>query len=366
MEGDGLALATMEDDFLCGGFLHLETRGRLHLRDGVLARVESFALLVELDLAIFIRQDLPKVDALWGICRLTCGGVGDMKTRPLNRSAGDGIFLINREFRGLVVLKDQFLFVTGIQGDRLSTVGVLVRQVVRRGDGLLRDFIGAGGQPEGNGAVLPGGHIILVIAIHPFDGEYGAGDLGVRVVRVHLGDGELRLLEIIKNELRISTRPQPNDLGRFIGHHPRIGNRFFGHFVRVNRNARERRSAVLPSHHVLMIAMMNAFDFKGSAGDDFLGLAILLENGQVWQPLVHSGHGYGSAAVHISLIHMDNNRVLELGKRLRHGHLNEGECSCGDIGDGDGPIRPSGFCADELPILEDVKNGSLQRIFRII
>ena len=114
MEGDGLALTTMEDDLLRGGFLHLEARGRLYLRDGVLARVEALALLVELDLAIFIRQDLSKVDALWGVCRLTCGGVGDMKTRPLNRRAGDGIFLINREFRGLMVLEYQLFFITGI------------------------------------------------------------------------------------------------------------------------------------------------------------------------------------------------------------------------------------------------------------
>ena len=73
LEGDRLALAAVEDDGLCGRLFHLETGGRSHLRDGVLAGVEPLALLMELDFAVGIGED-----SLWTLRRrihIYCGCV---------------------------------------------------------------------------------------------------------------------------------------------------------------------------------------------------------------------------------------------------------------------------------------------------
>ena len=153
-----LALAAMEDDCLLGGFLELESRGGRHLLDGELAGVQSLALLVELDLAIGIGEDLPKIVALRRVCRLAGGGVGHMETRPLHRSAGDRVHLVDGQLRGLVVFKDHLFLIPCIQGDGLLPVRVLVRQIIRGRDRQLCDPEGAGSHSQGDGAILPGGH----------------------------------------------------------------------------------------------------------------------------------------------------------------------------------------------------------------
>ena len=111
---------------------------------------------------------------------------------------------------------------------------------------------------------------------------------------------------------------------------------------------------------------MDALDFKGGARNDFLGLSILLENSQIWQPLVHGSHRDGATAVHIGLIHINNNRVLELGKRLRHGYLDEGIQAFGNVRDSDCAICSSSLCSNELPVFQNIEHRSLQRIFRIV
>ena len=153
-----LALAAMEDDCLLGGLPELESRGGRHLLDGELAGVQSLALLVELDLAIGIGEDLPKIVALRCVCRLAGGGVGHMETRPLHRSTGDGVHLVDGQLRGFVVFKDQLFLIPCIQGDGLLPVRVLVRQIIRGRDRQLCDPEGAGSHSQGDGAILPGGH----------------------------------------------------------------------------------------------------------------------------------------------------------------------------------------------------------------
>ena len=138
-----LALAAVEYDCLAGGFLHLEPRGRLNFLDGKLAGVQSLALLVELDLAVGIGDDLAIVDGGRCIRSFAIAGIGHVKTRPLNRSACDTVHLINGEFWGLVVLERHLFIIAGIECNRLHPVSVLIGEVVRGRDGQLRDLIGA-------------------------------------------------------------------------------------------------------------------------------------------------------------------------------------------------------------------------------
>ena len=138
-----LALAAVEDDCLRGGLLHLEPRGGRHLLDGELAGVQSLALLMELDLAVGVGDDLAEVIGLRRVGGLAVGGVGHMETRPLHRSAGDRVHLIDGQLRGLVVFKDHLFLIAGIQGDGLLPVRVLVRQIVGGRDRQLCDPEGA-------------------------------------------------------------------------------------------------------------------------------------------------------------------------------------------------------------------------------
>ena len=153
-----LALAAVEDNCLLGGFLELESRGGRHLLDGELAGVQTLALLMELDLAAGVGGDLTEVVGLRCVDSLAGGGVGHMETRPLHRSAGDRVHLVDGQLRGLVVFKDQLFLIPCIQGDGLLPVRVLVRQIIRGRDRQLCDPEGAGSHSQGDGAILPGGH----------------------------------------------------------------------------------------------------------------------------------------------------------------------------------------------------------------
>ena len=153
-----LALAAMEDDCLLGGLPELESRGGRHLLDGELAGVQSLALRMELDLAAGIGDDLTEVIGLRHVGSLAGGGVGHMETRPLHRSAGDRVHLVDGQLRGLVVFKDHLFLIPCIQGDGLLPVRVLVRQIIRGRDRQLCDPEGAGSHSQGDGAILPGGH----------------------------------------------------------------------------------------------------------------------------------------------------------------------------------------------------------------
>ena len=153
-----LALAAVEDNCLLGGFLELESRGGRHLLDGELTGVQTLALLMELDLAAGIGGDLAEVVGLRCVGSLAGGGVGHMETRPLHRSAGDRVHLVDGQLWGLVVFKDQLFLIPCIQGDGLLPVRVLVRQIIRGRDRQLCDPEGAGSHSQGDGAILPGGH----------------------------------------------------------------------------------------------------------------------------------------------------------------------------------------------------------------
>ena len=202
-ECQSLTLASVDDDLLRGRFLHLKAGGGGHFGHGVLAGVHLLALLMHLDLTVGVGENIPVVNGAGSVRRLAVAGVGDVELGPLNRSARHTVLLKNRQLRGLVVLKGDGFLIAGVQADRLLPVGVFAGEVVGRGDGLLRDFVGAGGQSQGNRAVRASGHVVAVVTVNGFDGKHSAGDNIIRI-SVNFGDGQEGLFQIIENQLPFS------------------------------------------------------------------------------------------------------------------------------------------------------------------
>ena len=309
LEGDRLALAAMEDDLLGGGFLHLESRGGPHLGDGVLSGIEPLALLVEPDLALGIGQDLTKVDGAGGLRRLTIAGVSHMKKRPLDGSAGNTVFLVDGQLRGLPIFEGQRLFFPCIEGNRLLPIGILVRQIVRGRDRHFHDLIAAGDQPELDRAILASGHIAAVIVVDTDNAEYSIRDLDGRIIRIHLGDGQLRLLQVVEYQFSAVAGTKVDGLGGGAADHIGVRDRDLGHGIAVHGNAGQGGLTVGAGDHILMVAVLDALDLKVSARDAIAGLLIPLEDGEVRQPLIHCGHPDCAAAIYCGLIHMGNDRL---------------------------------------------------------
>ena len=160
----------MENDLLRGRLLHLKTGGRGNLGNGVLAGIQPLALLMELDLTVGVRQDIPEVDGAGSVRRLAVGSIGDMEFCPLNGCARNRILFENRQFRGLVILEYHRLFIARIQRDGLYPVRVLVRQIVGGGDGFLGNAVSAGVHPQRNRAVRAGSHIMLIVTVDALHG----------------------------------------------------------------------------------------------------------------------------------------------------------------------------------------------------
>ncbi len=114
LEGEGLALAAVDDDLLRSGFFHLKTGSGGHLGHGVFAGIELLPLLMHLDFASRISKEIPVVNGAGSIRRLAVGSVGDVKFRTLDGSSSDRILLKDSQLRGLVVLEGDRLFVAGI------------------------------------------------------------------------------------------------------------------------------------------------------------------------------------------------------------------------------------------------------------
>ena len=85
LETDSLRFAAMENNRLCGRFLHLKAGSGCHLCDGKFTWIQALALLMELDLAIGIGEDLPEIVALRRVGRLAGGGISHVETRPFDR-----------------------------------------------------------------------------------------------------------------------------------------------------------------------------------------------------------------------------------------------------------------------------------------
>ena len=356
----------MEDDLLDGGLLHLEARGRLHFFDGKLTGIQALPLLMETDLTVCIGGDHPEVEGFRRVGGLTGGDVGHMKTSTFHGSTSHGIHLVDGQLRGFTVLEDQLFLVPCIERDSLLPICILIRQIIGGRDGLLNDFIGAGSYPEGDGAVLTSCYGMLVIAVHPFNSEHCSGNRGVEVICVHFGDGKLRLLQIIEDELLVIARAEPDSLSRLCRYHIRVRDGDFRHFIAVHRNASQCGSAVRFGGDIRMVAIVDTFNLKYCARDDLPGLPISFQNGEIGKLVVYSGDSNCAASINIRLIHMDSHRLCQTGKGRRNRDFHEGIQALSDTSDSDNAGGIGGLRADDLPILQDVEYRTPDRIIRVI
>ena len=360
-KGDRLALAAMEDDLLGGGFFHLESRGGPHLGDGVLSGIEPLALLVKPDLALGIGQDLTEVDGAGGLRRLAIAHISHMEKRPLDGSAGNTVYLVDSQLRGLPIFEGQCLFFPCVEGYGLLPVSILVRQIVRGRDRHFHDLIAAGDQPELDRAILASGHIAAVIVVDADDTEHSIGDLDRRIIRIHLGDGQLRLLQVIEYQFSAVAGAKVDGLGGGAADHIGIRDRDLGHGIAVHGNAGQDGLTVGAGDYILMVAVLDALDLKVSTRDAIAGLLIPLEDGEIRQPLIHCGHSDCTATIYCGLIHMGNDWLCQAGVRFGSIDLYKGVHALGHIRDGDDAIPVRFFRCDDLAILDDVEHRAGER-----
>ena len=354
LEGQGLALTAVEDDFLGGGLLHLEAGSGFHFRHGVLAGIEPLALLMEPDLALGICEDISVIDGAGGLGGFAAAGVGDVELGSLHRRASHAVLLVDGELWHFPIPKSDIHLVTGVQADGLLPVGVFAGQVVRSGNRFFRNFVTAGGHAVRHGTVLTGGPIGGEITVDALYGEHGAGD-GLGILRVDFGDGQLGHFQVFKHEVLIVTGTEVDRLDRLAAHHIGVRDGCFLYFIAVNRDRGENRLAVRPGGDVLMIAVMDALDLKDRAGDGLLGLLIQLLDRQIREFQVLRRYGHSAAAIDGSLIHMGADGGGQLGVGGGSADLHKGVHPLRHIGDGD---LAGGVCdlrADQMPVPEDVE-----------
>ncbi|CAN4002422.1 Stage 0 sporulation A-like protein, partial [Dysosmobacter welbionis] len=159
LEGQGLALAAVEDDLLGGGFLHLETGSGFHFRHGVRAGIEPLALLMEPDLTLGICEDTSVIDGGRSLGGFAAAGVGDVELGSLHRSASHAVLLVDGELGHFPIFESDIHLVTGVQADGLLPVGVFAGQVVRSGNRFFCNSVTAGGHAVRHSTVLAGGPI---------------------------------------------------------------------------------------------------------------------------------------------------------------------------------------------------------------
>ena len=206
---------------------------------------------------------------------------------------------------------------------------------------------------------------MAVIPINRLQEEDGAGDR-LACTLLNFADLEQRLLLIVKNQLLIVASLQPNGLGRFLADNVRVGNGFFGHFIAVHRDIGENGPAVRPSGHIIVVAVVDALDFKVGIGNYVAGLGVPLQNGQARELLVGGRDGDSATTVDGGLVHMGDDWISERGVGRWGAHLHKGVHTLSHIGDGNGAIRFRGLSADDLAILDDVEYSARERVVTVV
>ena len=121
------------------------------------------------DLTSGVREYLAIVDGGGSLGRFAVAGIADTEFSVFNRFPGDTVFLENRQFRRFSIAENEGFLIAGAEGNGLGPVRVLVREVVRRGHGFLRNFVSARFHPQGNGPVRASGPIVLIGPIQGLD-----------------------------------------------------------------------------------------------------------------------------------------------------------------------------------------------------
>ena len=355
LECQSLALAAVENDLLRGRLLHLETGSRLHFGCGVLTGIEALALIMDKDLTVGIGIQITKVNGGGCFGRFAVAGISHMELCALHRSASHAVLLIDGQLRHLVVLEYQFLFIACIQTDGLDSVRIVIGQIIRCGNGLLGNLIGARCDTLGNRAVLTGSPICLIIVVDTLHSEDSTGNHGIGASGLNLLDGQQRLFQVFEDELLICARAEIDGLGRLLTDHIRNGNSFFSDLIAVHRDAGQFGNALGIGGNILMEAIMDALYLEGGVSNRLFGLFVQLQNLEVRQLLVGCGNGNRTASIHRLLIHMGDDGVQESCIASRSGYLHEGIQTLGHIGNGDLAGAVSCLGTDDLTVLNDIE-----------
>ena len=206
---------------------------------------------------------------------------------------------------------------------------------------------------------------MAIIPINRLQEENSAGDWRAGTL-LNFADFEQRLLLVVKNQLLAVASLQPNGLGRLLTDDIRVGNRFFGHLITVHRNIGEDGPAVRSSGHIIVVAVVDALDFKVGIGNHVAGLGVPLQNGQARELLVGGRDGDSAAAVDGGLVHMGDDRISKRGVGRWGAHLHKGVHTLSHIGDGNGTVRFRGLSADDLAILDDVEYSAREGVVTVV
>ena len=355
LEGNGFLFSAMENDLLSCGLYHLEPRSRLYLSDGVFAGIQPLSLLVESDLAVRIRQELAKINGGRCVSGLAIAGIGYMESRSLHGGTSNAILLVDGEFRAFAVFEYKFFVIPCIQRDRLYPICILVRQEVGGRYGQFSDTISARGHTEGNCTILTGGNIMLIVTVNGFNPEDSAGNRGSRVRSIYFGNGELRLLQVVKDQLLLIPRTQPDRLSRFRCHHIGVRHRNFSYLITVYGKASQSGCAIFTGSNIRMVTVMDALYLENSTWNNISCLAITLKDRQGRKFFINCGNRNRAAAIHIFLIHMNDNRFLKARIRSWHIDFNESIKTFGDVGNGNNSSSIGFLCGNDLPIFQNIE-----------
>ena len=283
------------------------------------------------------------------------GTIPDLERDIADGVKGDLIQLQDLDDWPALVLKIERSLIAGLQADGLYPFFFKLGDVVGVRHGDLLDLEAARLHITGDGAVGSGNPFILEIAVDPLNGEYRSRDRSV-CTNLRFRQGEIRLFEIFKNQLLLVTRPQPDGLCGRVADHIRLRHGDFRHLIAVNRQ-RESDRPVLPGGHIIVVAKVDAADFKGGVGNRLPVLLIPLQNGELGEVCIGGRHRDRAAAIHHGLVHIDQHRLLEFGLAGRCGDLHKRKKAFGHIGDRDGACGSGLVRGDQLAVFKDVEDS---------
>ena len=454
IKGHAPALAAVDMDGLRGGFPHLESRRGGHFPDGVLAGIEADAAVMQGNLAIGIGVQFPEIVGGGSAGRAAAAGVGDVELGSLNGSAAHGVQLVNIEGRRPVVFEHQTPDFTRPQTDGLCPVRVVFGQIVRGGDGFLRNPVGSRFNPFRNRTVRAGGPVGGIAVVHARHGEHRAGN-DSPVQRINLDEVQQRIFQVLKHKLPLGTSRQrdsphvmavqrirgrdgsfrnpvaagsnlcrvfpvvaggpvrliihvnslniEHDAGngrgslrvnlqngkkRFFqiieyqrGMFPRaqpdglcpfgtegVGSRdvLLRDFVIIHGNPGQRGGSVRAGGHFLLIAGVNAHNFKCGVGDRSARGGVLLLDGEIGQLLVRRRDRDEASALDVSLIHIDADRLVQFRVPRRSGNLHKDVHPGFHVvhGDFSGGVRF--LRGDNLPVFQDIEHRAGEGIVGVV
>ena len=273
---------------------------------------------MQLDFPVGVGENLTEVKGIRSVGRLAGAGISHMKPRPLHGCASHAVLLVDGQFRGLMVLEHQFLFLSGVQGDGLGPGRVQVGKVVGGRNRQLRDPVAAGLHPQGDSAILAGGHVMLVVAVDALNAEHGAGDWGGGVGRVYLGDGELRLFVVLKVDIAVPVGLEGDELA---GRVQQVGLRdtFLNDLINDGQQILNGRCAVRPGGHLSDCAAISSFDDERHALYRLIRIGVSLVDGEAGAFVIFQAQFRSPAGGQLHMVLRGVQNMIRQGCNFRDG-----------------------------------------------